>query len=157
MGIGTVELSASEMAVVQMLASMRHTMNRGHDVNNSRIGPQSDYQTDLDGLIAEFAFCKWKNIWPDLSIAPRAGGADCVFGKWKVDVKATRRPNGRLLAVMSKTEQQAEVYVLAVVKDNEVTFPGWAFAKELLNQKNVIDLGHGPTYALDQSQLRQFK
>ena len=152
-----IELSASEMATVQMLASMRHAINRGHSVSNARVGPQSDYQTDLDGLIAEFAFCKWKNVWPDMSITPRSGGADCVVKGKTIDVKATRRTDGRLLAVTSKSPQQVEIYVLGIVKDNQVTFAGWAFAKELLDDANLIDLGHGLTYALDQGQLRSFK
>lgn len=156
-GKPTIELSASEMAVVQILASMRHAMNRGHAVGNARIGPQSDYQTDLDGLVAEFAFCKWKNIWPDMSVSPRAGGADCTFNGRTIDVKATRRVDGRLLATTSKSVEHASIYVLAIVKDNLVTFAGWAFAKELLDEFNLTDLGHGPTYALDQSQLRAFK
>lgn len=153
----TIELDASEMAVVQMLAAMRHGMNRGQSVVNSRVGPQSDYQTDLDGLIAEFAFCRWKNVWPDMSIAPRSGGADCVVDGKTIDVKATRRAEGRLLAVTTKNVQQADIYVLAIVRDNSVTFAGWAFANELIKPENIINLGHGPTYALDQSRLRVFK
>ena len=153
----TIELDASEMAVVQMLAAMRHGMNRSQSVNNSKVGPQSDYQTDLDGLVAEFAFCKWKNVWPDLSISPRSGGADCVVDGRTVDVKATRRQDGRLLAVTSKNADEAEIYVLAIVRDNSVTFAGWAFANELLDPQNILNLGHGPTYALDQSRLRVFK
>ena len=155
--MAAIELSAAEMAVVQMLASMRHAMNRGHAVSNARVGPQSDYQTDLDGLIAEFAFCKWKNVWPDMSITPRSGGADCEINGKTIDVKATRRQDGRLLAVTSKNPDQVEIYVLAIVKDNLVTFAGWAYAKELLDEDNLIDLGHGPTYALEQGRLRPFR
>lgn len=79
-----------------------------------------------------------------------------VAGK-SVDVKATRRTNGRLLATLKKAVEDADIYVLAIVADNTVTFPGWVFAKELLNPENIIDLGHGSGYALEQSQLRPFK
>lgn len=153
----SIELDSSEMVVVHLLASMRHAMNRSHSVNNSKIGPQSDHQTDLDGLLAEFAFCKWKNLWPDMSISPRSGGADCVVNGRTVDIKSTRRIDGRLLAVTSKNVKHSDIYVLAIIQDNKVTFPGWAFSDELLDESNLIDLGHGPTYAMSQSRLRPFK
>jgi hypothetical protein len=151
-----VELDAGEMAVVTMLAAMRHSCNRKHNVSNSRIGPQSDHITDLDGLIAEFAFCKWKNIYPDLTINPRSGGSDCVINKKRVDIKTTRYKQGRLLATISKKPTDVDVYILSIIEDNKVTFVGWAMSDELLQQSNIVDLGHGKSYALAQSQLRQF-
>lgn len=153
----TITLDAGEMAVASVLAAMRHGINRGHQVKNSKVGPQSDYETDLDGLVAEIAFCRWKNICPDMTVKPRAGGADCIVDGRKVDIKATRRKDGRLLAVVSKSVSDVELYVLAIVNNNEVTFAGWASAKELLQPTNIIDLGHGPTYAMDQADLRPFK
>lgn len=153
----TVTLDFGEMAVVSVLAAMRQAVNRSSQVENRRIGPQSDYQTEVDGLVAELAFCKWKNICPDMTTSPRSGGADCVVNGWSVDVKATRRQDGRLLAVMSKNAASADIYVLAVVNDNSARFAGWAFTHELIDEKNKIDLGHGDTYALEQSKLRRFK
>lgn len=153
----TVTLDFGEMAVVSVLAAMRHASNRSSQIENQRIGPQSNYQIEFDGLVAELAFCKWKNICPDMSVTPRKGGADCVVNGMSVDIKATRRPDGRLLAIKSKQQDSADTYVLGVVKENSVTFVGWAFTHELLDEKNLVDLGHGPTYALEQSKLRRFK
>jgi hypothetical protein len=155
--VKVVTLDAGEMAVAQMVASMRNAINRASKVGNSRVGPQSDYQTDLDGLVAEIAWAKWQNCWPDLSVSPRAGGADAVTGDARVDIKATRYVNGKLLAVPSKNQGDADVYVLAIVRENEVRFPGWAYADELLSDNNLTNLGHGPTYAMTQEELRPFK
>jgi hypothetical protein len=152
-----ITLDAGEMAVASMIAAMRNGVARGSQVSNAKIGPQSDYQTDIDGIVAELAFCKWQNVFPELTISPRSGGADCMVAGKSVDVKATRRTNGRLLATLKKAVEDADIYVLAIVADNTVTFPGWVFAKELLNPENIIDLGHGSGYALEQSQLRPFK
>lgn len=152
-----VTLDAGEMAVATMLAAMRHGVNRGGNVNNSKVGPQSDHQTDVDGLVAELAFCKWRNVWPDISIQPRSGGADCVVDGKRIDVKATRRIDGRLIAIATKNPADTDIFVLGIVDVNKVTFAGWAFANELLQESNLIDLGHGLTYAMDQSRLRTFK
>jgi len=154
---GLVELDAGEMAVAQSVAAMRNGINRATNVANSRVGPQSDYQTDLDGLVAEIAWAKWKNCYPDLTVSPRSGGADAIVGRYRVDVKATRKERGRLLARPSKEIGDADIYVLAVVDQNRVTFRGWAFANELIHAQNLTDLGHGPTYALEQERLRGFQ
>lgn len=150
-------LDAGEMAVAQAVAAMRHGINRASSVSNSRVGPQSDYQTDLDGLVAEIAWAKWRNCYPDLSVSPRSGGADALVSGKRVDIKATRYANGRLLAVPSKHKDDADVYVLAIVNESTVRFPGWAYSDELLSEQNLTDLGHGPTYAMTQDQLRPFK
>lgn len=152
-----VTLDVGEMTVAQMLASMRFAVNRANGVQNARVGPQSFYQMEMDGIVAELAFCKWRNVCPDMTIVPRSGGADCVVDGKTIDVKATRRQDGKLLCVTGKAVPNAEIYVLAIVNDNAVSFPGWAFADELMKPENITNLGHGPTYALDQSQLRQFK
>ena len=152
-----ITLEAGEMAVAQMLASMRNAINRATRVGNNRVGPQSDYQTDLDGIVAEIAFAKWKNCFPDISISPRTGGHDVTVADKKVDIKATRYPNGKLLAVPSKTKNDADFYVLAIVADNSVKFAGFASANDLLSDENLTDLGHGPTYAMTQDRLNKFK
>lgn len=152
-----VVLEAGEMSVAQMLASMRNAINRASKVGNNRVGPQSDYQTDLDGIVAEIAFAKKMNCFPDISIAPRAGGYDVIVKQKKIDVKATRYPTGKLLAVASKNKNDSDIYVLAIVNDNTVTFPGWASAESLLSESNLTDLGYGKTYALSQDKLNKFK
>lgn len=152
-----ITLDAGEMAVANVLAAMRQGINRGSGVNNAKVGPQSDFLTDLDGLVAEIAFCKFKNVCLDMTVQPRSKGADCIVDGRRIDIKATRRSNGRLLAVPSKTTQDTDIFVLAIVDNNVVTFAGWAWAKDLLNDVNLIDLGHGPTYALDQDNLKPFK
>ena len=152
-----VVLDAGEMATAQSVAAMRSAINRASSVRDGKMGGQSGYQTDLDGIVAEIAFCKWRNVYPDLTIKPRSGSADAVIGDKRVDVKATRYQNGRLLAVTGKREEDADIYVLAIVNDNEVRFAGWAYAHELLRDENLMDLGHGQGYALPQNRLRQFK
>ena len=152
-----VELQQGEMAIAQVLAALRNASNRSSNITNAKVGRQSDYQTDLDGIVAELAFAKAMNCCPDFSITPRSGGADAVVKGKRIDVKATRYDKGRLLAVASKESADSDIYVLAIVNENVVQFRGWAYSDELLRNDNLTNLGHGKTYALPQHCLRPFR
>jgi hypothetical protein len=113
------------------------------------------------GFGAELAFCKMFNCYPDFDIRPRQGTADCSrFGE-AIDVKATTYARGRLLAVPRKEVLAADTYALMIVEwayreddpDAVFRFAGFARAAELLAPERLTDLGHGPTFALDQSHL----
>ena len=69
-----------------------------------------------------------------------------------VDVKATRYKNGRLLAVLWK--EKKDVYGLMTGTFPTYEFRGLADGDDLLSADNIVDLGHGPTYALAQEALR---
>lgn len=152
-----ITLDAGEMAVASVSAAMRTASNRTAGVADVKIGPQSQYQIELDGIVGELAFCKWKNVCPDLSISPRIKGADAVVDGKRVDIKVTRRPDGKLIAPITKNVEDVDVYILGIVNDNEVDFVGWAFSHELINENTVRDLGRGKTYVIPQSSLRAFK
>ena len=152
-----ITLDAGEMAVAGVAAAMRTAVNRTAGVTDGKVGPQSQYQTELDGIVGELAFCKWKNVCPDLSVSPRHGGVDAVVKGQRIDIKVTRRPDGKLICNIGKSANNVDVYILGIVKDNEVDFVGWAFAHELINDDTIVDLGMGPTYVLPQSRLRAFK
>jgi hypothetical protein len=127
-----------------------------HVTDRRRDKRQQAYTLDMLGVVSEFAFCKAFGVYPDLSVHPRKGGADAVLKGRTWDIKATDRPNGRLLATTGKQPTDAQFYALAIVNENEVDLVGWAEASELLNPGTVIDLGHGPTHALEQTQLHPF-
>jgi hypothetical protein len=152
-------LNDAEQRLARYVAQRRTTSNRDARVNNQRIGPQNDADTDLEGIGAEIAFCRLANVYPDLDVSPRAGGYDCTirFGDTSrtVDVKTTKYPNGRLLAAKMKQLDAAQLYALMSGEFPDYVFCGWAMGDELIDGANLIDLGHGPTYALKQSVLRE--
>jgi len=154
----TVTLDSSEVAMAQVLATMRHNCTRMAGVKNARMGSQSDYVTELEGMASEMAFCKACNLFPDMTIAPRSGGHD-VEGRngTKIDVKATKYQQGHLLATMKKKRTDADYYVLLVGECPTYRIAGYASADDLLSEKNITDFGHGATYALPQSQLQTYK
>lgn len=149
-----VTLNAAEQKLAQYLARARHARNRGANVVNARIGPQSDEATDLEGVAAEIAFAKLMNVYPDTQteVCERADVYTPSLGG--VDVKATRFRNGKLLARKGKAGREADTYALMVGEFPTYRFVGWASAADLIAESNLTDLGHGPTYALPQGSLK---
>jgi hypothetical protein len=66
-----VVLNPSEQRIARWLAQSRYHSARKAQVTNKRIGPQSDAETDLEGIGAELAAAKALNVYPDLSAAIR--------------------------------------------------------------------------------------
>lgn len=152
----TVEVTADMKLMASLLGGFRSLVNRGQGVKDAKIGPQDGMAADQDAIIGELAFAKLHNVWPDLSLCPRSGSADLVVKGKRIDIKSTRRKDGRLLST-TKTNSDVDVYVLAILEDHQVSFPGWAYADDLHTPERLTDLGHGPTYALNQSDLRPWK
>jgi hypothetical protein len=42
------------------------------------------------------------------------------------------------------------------VEAPSLDFVGWAWQEDLIKAENIINLGHGEGYALDQDKLKQF-
>ena len=129
---------------------------RGNNVEDKQVGDQSAIQTDLIGVVGEYAFCKRNNIFPDLVASPRSGSYDCIFKGYRIDVKATHYKDGRLLAT-TKKNNDVDRYVLAIVDGRKIYFPGWIEKDDFINEKNLKNLGHGFVYALDQDCLNPWK
>jgi hypothetical protein len=154
----TVTLDETEQIVCQMLAEARHNNNRTCGVRNAKVGSQSDAFTDLEGVAAEFAFCKLFNVYPDFSINPRSSAegeddGDAVLKDGRtVDVKSTKYKSGRLLAVPWK-EPTVDLFALMVGTFPSYTFKGFMRRDELLTPQRLGNLGRGPTYIAEQDEL----
>ena len=154
-----VELTDSEYSVAVMLAIARRSAARGNGVVDMQIGKQDPYEIELDGLMAEIAFAKQFNYYPDLTVGPRNGGEDFRLRDGKtVDIKATRHKNGRLLATLKKESSPCDLYVLAIVEPpRKINLVGYIDCDKLFQDKNLIDLGHGTGYGVTQDLLTEFK
>ena len=154
-----VELTDSEYSVAVMLAIARRSAARGNGVVDMQIGKQDPYEIELDGLMAEIAFAKQFNYYPDLTVGPRNGGEDFRLRDGKtVDIKATRHKNGRLLATLKKESSPCDLYVLAIVEPpRKINLVGYIDCDKLFQDKNLIDLGHGTGYGVTQDLLKEFK
>jgi len=147
-------LNEIEQRLATFLAKKRHENARNKGISNGRMGPQSDWETDLEGIAAEIAFCKAHNVYPDLQLEVLETADAFTLDMGAVDVKSTKYRNGMLLAVMGKTDSPPDSYALMIGEFPRYRFVGWARAGELLRDENIKNLGHGDGYALPQEKLR---
>lgn len=152
----SVFLTDAEMVMVHMLGGMRAITGRAAGVQDKKMGPQSGVSIDEDGMVAEYAFCKHFNLFPDLVPGPRSGTYDCIYMGKRIDIKSTRHANGRLLATL-KDNPDVDVYVLGIIDGQTVHFPGYAKKSALCREENKTSLGHGVGYAMDQKDLTPWK
>lgn len=70
-----------------------------------------------------------------------------------IDVKTTRYPQGRLLATLYKQPGDVAVYALVVGQMPHYELKGFCTADHLFAMQHIINLGHGPTRAVEQADL----
>jgi hypothetical protein len=151
--MSVIELNIAEQKLAKFLAAQRHNAARKNNINNAKMGPQSDEETDLEGIAAEIAFCKIMNVYPDLQVGVLEYADAFTTKMGAVDVKTTKYKNGRLLARKSKIGNEPDSYALMIGEFPVYRFVGWIDAKSLIDKQNLIDLGHGEGYALPQERL----
>ena len=152
-------LNECEQKIAKHLAVSRNKNARSKGKPNTKMGNQSDAETDLEGIAGELVVCKALNLYPDTEIdlvdLPKF---DLLTAKGnKVDVKTTKYETGRMLATLKKKVEDCDIYVLVVGSFPSYRIAGWCKAEELLKKENIINLGHGEGYALSQEQLRPLK
>ena len=151
-----VELSHDEIALCHLIGRNRALIARSAGVVDAKLGKQNGPEADVLGFMGEYAFAKHFNVFPDCGLCPRSGSADGVLKQYKYDIKTTKYPNGRLLCT-KKDNADVDMYVLVVVNEPVVNIIGYAFKEDLRKESNLIDLGHGEGYGMNQNQLREFK
>jgi hypothetical protein len=153
-----IELSDTELMLAGQIGAMREMINRA--AKRQDYFPhltESKKRNEMIGVMAEMAFCKWANQYPNLDIAPQSGTTDVIYQGWKCDIKATDLQNGQLIVPVKKKKGSSDVYVLGVIDKNVVDFRGFAVEDEIINEKRIKDLGHGPTYCMTQEEITKFK
>jgi hypothetical protein len=153
-----IELNSAEKSLAINLAIARNENARSKGKPNFKLGKQADWLTDLEGIAGEIAACRYFKVYPDtetnLTVLP---GFDLMTWKGsRVDVKTTKYRNGKLLATLKKDVNACDIYVLVVGEFPTYELVGYATSGELIQEKNIMDLGHGKGYALSQDDLRRF-
>lgn len=150
-----VELTPSDMLWINIVGHNRYLVARAGAIKDAKQGSQDGIDGDVLGYTAEHAWAKHHNLFPDCQFVNRSGSPDGKLGKCTYDIKATKYVDGRLLCTL-KENHSVDIYVLAIVNKNKVTFVGYATSEELRRKENIMDLGNGDTYALAQSKLSSF-
>lgn len=151
-----VTLNDVEQEFCIRVAALRFASNRSAGVKNAKIGPQSNFLTDVIGLGGELSVARAFNVYPDLTVSPRAGGVDLISKtKKKVDVKTTAMAQGHLLVRPHSKDNDVDIYVLVIADFPTFDIVGWAERERLFDDKYLTNLGRGVTYAMPQSELNK--
>ena len=115
-------------------------------------GPRK-IEPDINGAGGEIAVCKYFNRYPDLSIGPHYSGYDLKVKGKKGDVKTTSYNPGYLQAKSKKNPNDCDIFILVHVSFPTFTILGGATSTQLQQDVNLQDMGYGPKYTMQQSQL----
>ena len=149
-----ITLTNEEVAISEYIAKARTAYMKARKIINPGFSDyMSEYEMKAEGIAAEIAFCKFANIYPALNVGD-LGQTDCILhGGQTVDVKATKYPEGKLIAPRWKKPESVDIYVLMVGEIPTFECMGWVRCWEFITPSNIIDLGKGPTYGLSQDKL----
>jgi len=159
----TVYLTDAEQRIARWIGIQRNESNLKAGVTDARIATDlSSERININGFAAEMAFGKMFNCYPDFAIQIQSGTPDCSLFGVMVDVKCTTCQYGKLLTAVTKTDVLAvDVYALMLVDHPSETtgvparyrFAGHAHRSLIIQPERIDDLGHGPTYAMEQPTL----
>jgi hypothetical protein len=152
-----ISLITGEIETAKMIAIGRRRANEKHGIFNRQRSPEPPEEVELNGMGAELAFCKALNLYPDLTVKLRSGGADCVSRDGlTVDVKATGYVKGKLLVTPDKKGKGTDLYALVTGSMPNYTIVGYATSDEIFNDDNLAETGHGVSHALPQEKLHEY-
>jgi hypothetical protein len=147
-----VKLTNSEASIARAIGKRRYESARNKKVFNGKKGPQSNYETDLEGAGSELAAAKLLNLWPDLQVE-KIPTHDLIFNGKSIDVKTTKYKEGKLIAGLNKNKKSCDYYMLMIGSFPEYYCAGFAKKETLLSEDTITNLGWGNLHALSQQKL----
>lgn len=140
-----ITLSPRELAMCDMIASMRYWQGCGTD--STIIDKRKASRL---GFTAEYSFSKQFNLHLDIISNLEKDSFDFISKDGAtIDIKATDRKDGNLVV----PKLMHDVYVLAIVDGNTVDFVGYA-TKQMIEEAGKKDLGNGPVWFVNRKQLK---
>jgi hypothetical protein len=149
-----ITLDSYERKIVTEIAMDRQKNNIDRGSRSYKMGGGDDLLINIEGTGGEFAFCKLKNIYPDMTI-DHPIPFDCyINGHGYIDVKTTKKTNGMLLVGVWKSRSIPDYYALMVGEFPNYEFKGFFPGEEVFKPENLVNLGHGETYGIEQDRLK---
>ena len=154
----TYVLNEKDKKLIQEMSDKICSQDRSFFTNNfKRDKSISLNEMNLNGFGAELAFCNLSNVLFDNSTIEKESHfskVDAVLKNGKtIDVKNTIYTNGKLIVRLGKEQKVVDIYALMTGKFPNFKFCGWAKYEEIIQAKNIVNLGWGDAYALNQNQL----
>jgi hypothetical protein len=158
--IGTeVTLLDIEIKIAKYVAHERIVNASQTTYHRGKMSNLDDLEMNHEGMMAEIAFCKLFNIYPDMNATPRRSKddfGDCILHGLRVDVKSTKYHKGKLL-VTRWNHCNSDAFVLMTGGKGKYIFRGFAKSSDVVSSKTLIDLGYGLTYHMNQKDLKDYK
>lgn len=126
------------MAFCVQVASTRRIMTRGLGINNMTVG-KDFMDVEIMGVLGEFAFAKFCNVFPKFIDRVKSGGEDCVYKGNRIDVKASRKTTNGIF--VTRKNDDIDIYVQTHVDGNVVTILGWIESHVVTQEQNKGDDG----------------
>lgn len=154
----TVTLTVEEMTTLEVLSDLRHKYARDRGIKDEQVGNQSSKETDFIGMCAEFAFCKYFNLYPDIGVTT-AKPYDCIMDGYTFDVKGTKYATGKLLLRQTANHVPCDMYALVTGEPPLMTIRGYLTRKEFITDERLGKLKQDAPYSYiaTQEELRTFK
>ena len=146
-----ITLTKTEQKLAEYVAKQRHAA--GKHRTDRQIGPQDANRIDLEGAATELLICRVLNVYPDLEPGITPDADAITHNGLTIDVKSTQYQNGRLLVAQWKKSKAADLYILVIGKFPRYLIAGFAPCAEVFDSSRLINLGRGPGYAVEQTQL----
>ena len=140
-----ITLSPRELAMCDMIASMRYWQGCGTD--STIIDKRKASRL---GFTAEYAFSKQFNLHLDIISNLEKDSFDFISKDGAtIDIKSTDRMDGNLVV----PKLMHDVYVLAIVDGSTVDLVGYA-SKQMIEEAGKKDLGNGPVWFVSRKDLK---
>ena len=150
----SVRLTPPEMSKCVQMANLRAQLARASGVKDQKRSHDSGFDIDLVGIKAELATSKVLGVEYDVHNLGIDDGADMWFDNISIDVKATMREGDRLL-FKAESAFRASIAILVHATDEAdvMQVRGGASRKTFFDRARQQDLGYGPSFYLDNSNL----
>lgn len=154
------QLNEAELKIGKFIGTERFNNDAKAHVHDGRITEKkSSLKISIDGVLAEIAFCKMFNYYPDFTTQPRKGGCD-VIGRngVRIDVKHSDYLLDPYLIVKKTTgRNESDIYALVVGVSPNFYFGGYIYAKDLFREENLKDWGYKgkEAYSIKKNNLLQ--
>lgn len=133
----------------------RYDNNRRHHIKDKAIHIEGDlHRHEAMAAAAEEFVAKALGLRHSEDVKGPDRGYDLIMRSRRIQVKWTATHGNRLIASPKQTNA-SDYYVLVTGNDpTDFLVPGWATLRQL--KSSIQDLGYGPTYCVEQSDLRPF-
>jgi hypothetical protein len=149
-----ISLDNHEQEIVKTIAKERQRNNIERGSRDYKVCTEDDLKINIEGTGGEFAFCKLKNIYPDMTV-DHPIPFDCyINGHGYIDVKTTKYLNGDLIVGVWKSRAIPSYYALMVGEFPHYEFKGFFSGEEVFQPQYLSTKGKGPVYVIPQGILK---